>query len=168
MIFNRVWAMPNHRTFNIKPIAELISRYYDSNKLWIDPFANENKLAKITNDLNGNYDTDYHLDAYDFLKLFDDNSVDGVFYDPPYSLRQVSECYKSVGIEVTSETTQSSWRSKHIDEISRVVKKDGLAISFGWNSSGVGKTRGFEILEILMVPHGGSHNDTIVVVEKKL
>ena len=33
-----------------------------------------------------------------------------LFYDPPYSLRQVAECYKSVGIEVTMETTQSSWR----------------------------------------------------------
>lgn len=39
------------------------------------------------------------MDALDFLKMFDNNSVDGVVYDPPYSVRQVSECYKSVGIE---------------------------------------------------------------------
>jgi hypothetical protein len=29
--------------------------------LWIDPFANKNKFATITNDLNTEFDTDYHL-----------------------------------------------------------------------------------------------------------
>jgi len=89
-------------------------------------------------------------------------------YDPPYSLRQVSECYKNVGIPVTMETTQSSWRRKHLDEIARIIKPNGKVICFGWNSSGVGKTRGFKIKEILLVPHGGSHNDTICTVEVKL
>lgn len=62
----------------------------------IDPFANNNKLATITNDLDCQYDTNYHLDAYDFLKMFEDNSIDTVLYDPPYSPRQVSECYKKI------------------------------------------------------------------------
>lgn len=30
------------------------------------------------------------------------------------------------------------------------------------------KTRGFECEEILLVAHGGNHNDTIVVVERKV
>lgn len=33
---------------------------------------------------------------------------------------------------------------------------------------GIGIKYGFEIQEILLVPHGGWHNDTIVVVEKKI
>ncbi len=117
--------------------------------------------------LNPEFDTDYHLDAVDFLKMFEDNSVDFVFYDPPYSLRQVSEVYKSVGIEVTMETTQSSWRTKHINEISRILRPGGIVMCFGWNSSGIGKERGCELTEILLVAHGGSHNDTIVTVERK-
>jgi hypothetical protein len=32
----------------------------------------------------------------------------------------------------------------------------------------MGKTNGFEIEEILLVPHGGWHNDTIVTVERKV
>ncbi|MEQ9716120.1 MAG: hypothetical protein ABGF52_11385, partial [Candidatus Asgardarchaeum sp.] len=52
--------------------------------------------------------------------------------------------------------------------ISRVIKDNGIVISCGWNSNGVGKTRGFEIVEILLVPHGGIHNDTIVTVERKI
>lgn len=164
----REWAMPNSNTFNIKPISELLKKYVKYGELWIDAFANNSKIATITNDLNTEYDTDYHMDALDFFKMFENNSVDVVLYDPPYSLRQVSECYKNVGKPVTMETTQSSWRSRHIDEISRIVKPNGICISFGWNSSGVGKVRGFEIVEILLVPHGGSHNDTIVTVERKL
>lgn len=159
--------MPNSNTFQVKCIGKLIHKYLKPNMLSIDPFANTSKLAKVSNDLNPDYDTDYHLDAVDFLKQFGDNSVDFVFYDPPYSLRQVSEVYKSVGIEVTMETTQASWRSKHIDEIGRILRPDGIVMCFGWNSAGVGTVRGMELIEILLVAHGGSHNDTICTVERK-
>lgn len=115
MILNRVWEMPNSNTFDIKCIGQLIQKYLKPEYYSIDPFANKSRLAKVTNDLNPLMPTDHHSDAVDFLKMFGDKSVDFVFYDPPYSLRQVSECYKSVGREVTMETTQSSWRSKHID-----------------------------------------------------
>lgn len=167
MKFNRVWAMPNSLTFSIKPIKELIERNLVNASVIIDPFANQSKYGTITNDLNPEMKTDYHMDAVDFLKIHAANSSDVVLYDPPYSLRQVSECYKNIGRAVTMQDTQSSWRTKHIDEISRIVKPGGLCISFGWNSSGVGKVRGFEIIEILLVAHGGSHNDTIVTVERK-
>ena len=164
----RQWEMPSSNTFEIMAIKKLIAAYFNPDVVSIDPFANNCRIAKITNDLNPDMPTQYHLDAVDFLKMFDDNSIDFVFYDPPYSLRQVSECYKNVGIEVTSETTQSRWRTKHINEIRRIVKPNGIVMSFGWNSSGVGKVNGFEIIEILLVAHGGSHNDTICTVERKV
>lgn len=167
MKISREWAMPSSNTYDIKPIKNLLKKYVFGKFLWIDPFANTSKIATITNDLNPEYDTDYHLDALDFMKIFQDESVDGVLYDPPYSLRQVSECYKNFGIPVTMETTQATFRANHLDQIKRILKKDGICISFGWNSSGVGINRGFEIIEILLVPHGGSKNDTIVTVEKK-
>jgi DNA modification methylase len=163
----RFWAMPNKNTFEIKPINALITDEMNDG-LWIDPFANRNKLAHVTNDLNLEFDTDYHLDALDFLKMFDDNSVDGVLYDPPYSPRQVSECYKNVGLNVTWDTTKASFWSNHKKEISRIVKKDGKVITFGWNSGGIGMKYGFHISRILIVPHGGWHNDTICTVEIKM
>ena len=170
---SRVWSMPNKNTFTIKPIKELIERYIrelkeeNPNSIIIDPFANQSKLADITNDLDNRYDTDYHMDALDFLKIFDDKSIDMVLYDPPFSPRQVAECYKNLGKTVNMETTQSSYWSKHKKEISRIIKKNGIVITCGWNSGGIGKTNGFEIIEILLVPHGGWHNDTIVTVDKK-
>ena len=166
--FSRVWAMPNSATFTIKPIREMVERNIAGKEVILDPFARECKYGTITNDLNPDFKTDYHLDALDFLKMFPDNYADCVIYDPPYSLRQVSECYKGVGREVTMETTQSSWRARHLDEIARVLKPNGVALCFGWNSNGVGKTRGFEMQEVLIVPHGGSKNDTICTVERKV
>lgn len=171
MRIDRFWAMPNKNTFEIPPIAQLINDEMagrESSSLWIDPFANRNKLADITNDLNPEFDTDYHLDALEFLKMFEDESVDGILYDPPYSPRQIKECYDSVGIKCSMETTQSAFWSNLKREIGRILKVGGKAISFGWNSGGIGMSNGMEIDRILLVPHGGNHNDTICVVEHKV
>lgn len=168
MIITKSWAMPNKNTFTIKPIKEFVERNISGRAIIVDPFANNCKYGTITNDLNPEFDTDYHMDALDFLKIIDSNSVDCVIYDPPYSLRQVSECYKGVGIKVTMQTTQSSWRAKHLDEIQRILKVGGKCMCFGWNSNGVGKKRGFEMQEICLVAHGGSKNDTICTSEIKI
>lgn len=168
MEIRRVWNMPNKWTFKIKPIRELLKKYVNQEKIWLDPFAGENSPATITNDLNPDKDTDYHMDAREFLKMHDDNYADGILYDPPYSPHQVKEVYEGIGLTPTSYDTRTTFWSEARDEMSRVIKDDGIVISFGWSSNGVGKTRGFEILEILLVPHGGIHNDTIVVVEKKV
>lgn len=157
--------MPNSKTFTIQPIKQIIDKYAFGEI--IDPFANNNKIATITNDLNPDYDTDYHLDALEFLKLFKDESVDTVLFDPPYSPRQVSECYIKLGKTVNMQTTQSSYWSNLKKQIGRIVKPNGIVITCGWNSGGIGKKYGFTIKEILLVPHGGWHNDTIVVVERK-
>ena len=168
MLVNRVWAMPNSNTFSIKPIRELVERYTSGEKVIIDPFANNCKIGTITNDLNPKFDTTYHMDALDFLKQMETEIADVVLYDPPYSLRQVKECYEGVGITVTAEHTKASWRARHLDEIARIVKTGGYCLSFGWNTNGVGKKRGFEIVEILIVAHGGSKNDTLCTVERKV
>lgn len=167
MIINRKWCMPNKNTFDIKPIKEIINKYLVDGII-IDPFANKNKIATITNDLDKQYDTNYHMDATDFLRMFDDTSVDMILYDPPYSPRQVSECYKNLGMTVNMKTTQASYWSNQKKEIGRILKPNGIVITCGWNSGGIGKKYGMEIQEILLVPHGGWHNDTIVTVEKKV
>ena len=168
MEIRRVWNMPNKWTFKIKPIREILKKYVDQEKIWLDPFAGENSPATVTNDLNPDKDVDHNMDAREFLKMFDDNYADGILYDPPYSPSQVKEVYDGIGLSATKEETKTTFWSDARNEISRIIKDDGIVISFGWNSNGIGKTRGFEILEILLVPHGGIHNDTIVVVEKKI
>jgi len=159
--------MPDSNTFNIKPIKQLIGRYIKSDMVIVDPFANSSKLGTITNDLNTNYDTDYHLNAVEFLKIFDDNSVDIALFDPPYSPRQIKECYDGIGLAVSQEDTQSKFWSDCKNQIKRILKTGGITICFGWNSMGCGMNRGFHMIEILLVPHGGNKNDTICTVETK-
>lgn len=84
------------------------------------------------------------------------------------SPRQVSECYTKCNKTVNMETTQASYWSNQKKEIGRIVKKEGIVICCGWNTGGIGENNGFEIIEILLVPHGGWHNDTIVTVCKKV
>ena len=171
MIINRTWAMPNSKTFKIKPIRELILKYTKKPVFWIDPFAGHSTMKKYcisTNDLNLDCETNKHMEALDYLKTFNDNSVGGVLFDPPYSARQIKECYGSIGRKVHQEDTQGSFYTKKKEEIARIVMGGGIVISFGWSSMGIGKSRGFEIVEILLVPHGGVHYDTICVVEKKM
>lgn len=174
MKINREWCMPNSKTFKIKPIKELIKRYINEDDIVIDPFANEHSIKNeiickkyISNDLDESYDTDYHLEAQDFMKKFENNSIDVILFDPPYSGRQVSECYKKLGKTITMSDTNSGYFTKFKKEISRLLKPNGICISCGWNTNGIGKKYGFEIIEILDVAHGSMHNDTLVTVERK-
>ena len=161
--------MPDSETFKIKPINDLINSHI-TDGLWVDPFSFNSVFGDrcITNDLNPLADTDHHLEAIDFLSLFGESSVDGALFDPPYSPRQISECYKKIGREVHAQDTQSGFYGDRKKALSRVIRKGGKVLSFGWNSGGIGKSNGFQIVEILMVPHGGSHYDTICTVEIKV
>ena len=162
--------MPNKETFTIPPIKELLYRYIDTG-IWIDPFVRNSIFktkCKLTNDLNPEIQATHNLEALDFLKLIDDNYADGILFDPPYSFLQIKKCYNGIGIEIHRKDTQMSFYSDKKNEIARILKLNGICISFGWSSMGLGRNRGFEIIEILLVAHGGSKNDTIVTVEQKI
>ena len=141
MKIERVWAMPNKRTFTINPIKELIEEEIGDE--YIDPFPFE-----------------YKEDATDYLQRV--HSFDYGVFDPPYSPRQLKECYKGLGEYDTKASTWSNWKDLMAE---KVLDK---CISFGWNTCGLGKNRGFEITRILMVCHGGMHNDTICTVEHRV
>ena len=170
MIINRSWAMPNKDTFSIKPIKETIGKYINNHRLVVaDPFCNGKRWSHgtITNDLDESLPADYHMDALDFLKSLEFSSMDVVLFDPPYSPRQVSECYKKLGKTVNMQTTQASYWGNMKKEISRILAPSGVCLTFGWNSGGIGKKYNMDIEEILLVAHGGWHNDTIVTIERK-
>lgn len=162
--------MPNSNTFDIKPIREFILRYKEKATVSIDPFARNSKLAVITNDLNKETSADYHLPAADFLRLLRDMEIkpDLVLFDPPYNLSQLKECYQNVGRDFTQWDARygASWTQER-DIITEILADDGIVLTFGWNTNGMGKGRGFEIVEIMLVSHGGPHNDTICMAERR-
>ena len=157
MKITRTWAMPSAWTFTIKPIREFLKNHVTSGD-WCDPFAGDNSPATHTNDINPDRKAQSHIDALDFLKEQKDNFFDGVLYDPPYSITQARMYGKK-------EFSSMKYWADCKNEIARILKPGGKAICFGWNSMGIGKTRGFEMIEVLLVPHGGSKNDTICTVE---
>lgn len=147
MSVTRHWAMPNRRTFSIKPIKELIAKYS------LTPVFDVFQLGLET-------------DVLANLKALTGESQQTVLLDPPYSPRQAKEVYGY--IFKTFDAVQFNHRLRLIkDEIARVVRPGGHVISCGWNSNGLGIKRGFYKVEIRLIAHGGSHNDTIVVVERK-
>jgi len=168
----RAWAMPNKNTFSIPPIRHLIAGYLtEYGGQWLDPFARQSPFNAfqnvLTNDLDPLAHTEFHFEALDFLKQFEDGYADGVLFDPPYSPRQISECYKHVGRAVHTKDTQSSFYGDRKKEVARVCKSGAIVICCGWNSGGIGKHLGFQLEDVLLVAHGGAHNDTIVTVERK-
>jgi hypothetical protein len=168
MIINRVWAMPNKWTFQIKPIAELLARYVGDGNGWIDPFAGMTSPAEFTNDLNPEAKAIYHMDALEFIRQLNGNQYRGILFDPPYSYQQIKECYESIGAGgITSRHTTNFYGDLR-EAIQDKIIPGGIAISCGWNSIGMGKTHGFEIIEVLLVCHGRAHNDTIITVERKI
>ena len=167
MKINRVWAMPNKWTFTIKPIKELLSQRIISGQKWIDPFAGMNSPAIYTNDIDPESNAEYHEDALTFLQKQPTEEYDGVLFDPPYSATQAKRRYDMLGLQFTADMGRAEYWSRCLTECSRIIKRDGIAITFGWSSNGIGKSRGFVIEEILLVAHGSRHNDTIVTVEKK-
>jgi len=159
---SRIWAMPSKWTFSVKPIKALIDRYITPN--WADPFSGKYSPAEHTNDIEDR-GAKSQMDALAFLKGFSDNSLDGILFDPPYSTEQ---CLRRYTPKHGGTAGRAEYWAKCKDEIARIVKPNGVVISFCWDSTGIGQTRGFTIEEILVVCHGACHNDTIITVDRKI
>ena len=142
MKLERIWAMPNKNTFSILPIKDLLEEEIKISCPTLDPFVEP-----------------YKEDALDLMKSKEDNSIQTGLYDPPYSLRQLKEVYNNKGLSL--EQTQSYWTILE-REWTRIIKRGGKLIKLGWNSK---RLQGFKIIRILLVSHGGNHNDTICTVQ---
>lgn len=168
IFIKRTFQMPNSETFNIPAIKDFIQNNIKKEWYIADPFARNNKIANITNDIDVDTEAFFHMDALEFLKSLHTNSIDCVLYDPPYSPRQIKEVYTRLDKSVSWTDTNASFWSNQKKEISRIVKRGGVVFSFGWNSNGIGKKYGFAMRKILLVNHGGQHNDTICTLEEKV
>lgn len=167
--FSRVWSMPDSDTFSIPIIGDFVKSYLAKSKCSVDPFARNKRWATYTNDLNPDTAAEYHLEALDFLAVLKGKSVqaDLVLFDPPYSARQVAECYQQVGRKTTMQDTQGKSWSDWKAAILNICSPDAIVLSFGWNSCGMGQKHGFQMVELMLVCHGGVHNDTICLAERR-
>jgi hypothetical protein len=169
LAMSREWAMPSADTLSIPPVAAFAARWLKGAAVVVDPFARDSLVGTLRNDLNSDTAAQYHEDAVAFLDrlLADGVSADAAILDPPYSPRQIAECYDHVGRERKGmeDTQHPRLISECRNRVARIVRPGGCVLSFGWNSGGMGTVRGFALREIVLVAHGGSHNDTICVAE---
>lgn len=145
------------------PVAAFLARHLKGASVIVDPFCGESTVATHRNDLARG-----GVDAEQFVRDLIAQGViaDAVLFDPPYSPRQIAECYRGIGREPTMEDTQNGRLFKRVRAaLADVLKPDGIALSFGWQSSGFGK--GWDTGEILIVQHGGAHTDTICVAQRR-
>lgn len=158
MKMSRVWAMPNPDTFDCPPLGAFVRRYLAESRVSADCFARNRRWATHTNDLDPSTTADHHIQAEHFIASLD--GADLWIVDPPYSPRQIKEVYGSIGLTVTMQDTQTAALYRRVREAinQRAVPGD-VALWFGWNS--VGQCKPWTLIEILLVCHGGAHNDTI-------
>lgn len=171
ILFQRVWGMPSADTFDCEPIKGFVQKYLMKSKVSVDPFARNKRWATWTNDLDPETAAQSHIQAKTYLKErhYDGILADLIILDPPYSPRQISECYERLNLSCSIQDSQNGRMYKEVkDAAEPVCAPGGIVLCFGWNSSGMGKERGFELVEVLLVCHGGAHNDTICTAEKKL
>lgn len=127
-------------------------------------------IGTIRNDLDPKTKAEFHMDVLDFLnKMAEDKIIaDLILWDPPYSPRQLKECYNGTGRNMTLEDGWRTHWTKERDIMNRLVHLGSKCLSFGWNSVGMGQERGWRLDEILLVSHGSGHNDTICIAETKV
>jgi hypothetical protein len=166
----REWGMPTADTFDCPPIATFVQKYLQESNRSVDPFARNKQWATVTNDLNPDTAADHHEDAAVFLRglVKRGERFDLVIFDPPYSPRQIKECYDGIGKKMEQmDAFRTHWKPER-DAIIDLMDVGGVVLSFGWNSNGMGRKRMFRIEEMLIVAHGPGHNDTICMAERKL
>lgn len=170
MLICRAFSMPNSATFSMGPVEAFVRKYLADATVSVDPFAMDRTWFTHTNDLDPRTKAQCHMDAEDFCTDLARQGVvaDLAIFDPPYSPRQIAECYRSVGRPVGMAETQNAKLYRRVrTALDRIVRPGGVVLSFGWQSAGMGKARGYEPIEILLVNHGGAHNDTICMAERK-
>jgi len=112
-------------------------------------------------DLNKEMPADYHMDAFEFVMLAEKKGwrYDTIIFDPPYNLRKSREKYMGI---YTSELRKIK------TELPNIVNNNGIIISYGYDTTGMGRNRGFELIHVCIVNHSGDHNDTLCTIEKKI
>tara|TARA_R110002126_G_scaffold71673_3_gene179589 strand:- start:1675 stop:2193 length:519 start_codon:yes stop_codon:yes gene_type:complete len=159
--------MPNADTFTVPDIGNMVKRYLSESSVSVDPFSRNKRWATHTNDINPKTKAEYHLEAREFMRRLVNQGLkaDLIIFDPPYSPRQVSEVYSEIGLTATMKDTQTAVMKKECRTLMRqLCEPNSVVLSFGWNTVGMGK--GFNTEEIMLVCHGGDHNDTICMADR--
>ncbi len=137
--------------------------------LVLNVFAGPTMLSKadcqfVRNDLDPGIDANFHIDAAspDFaseLKKCNLTAFDTVLLDPPFSAYLAKRKYEGRWFR------DYTLVKNNVDQLASIGT---TVISLGFNSTGMGRTRGYAKKELLVVNCKGNSNDILVLVEQKM
>ena len=118
------------------------------------------KINETRVDIDPKMPADYHMPAEEFLELAIAKGwrYDTVILDPPYNLRKSREKYNGRFVGCFTKLK---------DLITTIVVDGGLVLTFGYDTAGMTRKRGFQKREIWVIYHAGDYNDTLCVVDQK-
>ena len=155
---------PKRYTFEQPKLRRWVESYCRGNVLNL--FAGKVLLGsccgnfnEVRNDIDSTMPAPYHMDAFEFVSTWKGKPFDVVILDPPYNIRKAREKYEGRWIGRLTKI-------KNI--LPSIMSSKGRVISLGYDTVGMSKSRGFEKIAVCVVCHNGDHNDTLVLVEKKV
>lgn len=152
-ITNTPFDNPHIRKILDREVDDMMRRT-NGKGLAVDPFARESFTNSIenfvTNDLNTEFATTYNMEFKDFARHMRTRflhghspNIDLVFFDPPYSLRQLKDHYDGIGKHLELWQTHNMW-AEGKDHLASMMPVGSRVVSLGWTTSGFGRKRGFE------------------------
>ena len=158
----------NKYTFKSKKIQHWVENHCEGRVLNL--FAGETILGvdEVRNDIRKDMPADFHTDALELINLLTNprndpwnlqNWFNTVLLDPPYAYRKSMEMY---------DGAVASPFNRLKNAIVKILKPNGIVITFGYHSVSMGKGRGFVQEHILLISHGGAIHDTIAIIERKI
>lgn len=113
----------------------------------------------IRNDIDEQRDADLHVDVTEIADHFDRCSFDTIVFDPPFSEYQANESYegRTVGKVALAK------RQFH-----ELLRPGGRVISFGFTTTNMPLSLGYERDEVAIFNTLGQMNDYLASVDRKL
>ena len=155
------FEMPNKWTFKQSKLLKFINRYIPLKSLILIPFAGHFRFGEIDhseyvyNDINPRVKADHHIMAYKLAWLYHKDYFECIIADPPFTHYQAVVKYQNKKMQKITR-----WR-----ETARyLLMPGGIYIELGYNSAGI---KGLEKIALGICQIGGSHNDILILVQKK-
>ena len=164
------FSFPSQWTFEMKPIRDFIEKELWKHTNILIPFAGITRFQSkgLLKQINIIYcDIDPTVpkpcligNCIDYMNdwIKEGKHFDLIISDPPFTFHQAVHTY---GNEKLQDITYC--RKCY----TQLLTDNGILIECGFNSNGMAKDFGFEKLELLVCAVGQSHNDYLIIKEKK-
>jgi hypothetical protein len=151
---------PNRWTFQSDKIRRWVESRLQGRVL--NACAGKTKLTHdheiVRNDIDEDRDADTHVDVCELAGHFDAESFHTVVYDPPFSQNQSNRSYE--GREVGDDALAKR-------QIDQVLTPGGRVIGFGFTTTLMPVSLGYERREVAVFNTLGRMNDYLAAVDEK-